>query len=127
MACMEGKKCRDTLDSLTLDLQNKDIFDFFTDPVLTYIVETLIPPPLWRKEDIPLLQTIKKGGPVLDKDFEYVNSPLGDRFRKIAEKLSQNKLGVYKGKILFQAVVSSRGGKSRRLKKRQRKSEKRRR
>jgi len=124
MACIAGRTCPVTLDSLALDLQHKGILGYYEDPVLTHIVSKLYPPNEWREVDIPLLQSIKNGGPVLDKDFNRSNSPLGNHFKKIAEYMKLGKKG-YDGKILFEALVA--GSKSRRFKKRRNKSRKRRR
>lgn len=126
MSCIDDRTCHDTLESLYEALKNRnDRNGYFKDPILTNIVEKIFTPDEWMIEDIPLLRSIKNGGPVIDQDFKTVRTPIAGYFRKIARKVNEGKLDVFKDKIAYLVTVYG-GSKSRRFKKRQRKSKKRR-
>ena len=128
MSCLDERTCHDTLESLYEDLRDRNINnnDYFKDDVLTNIVENIIKPDEWMEEDIPLLRSIKNGGPVIDQDFKTQDTSLADYFRTIVRNMNKPNIAkVFKSKIAYLVTVYG-GSKSRRFKKRQRNSKKRR-
>jgi hypothetical protein len=126
MSCLDEHTCHDTLESLYEDLKNrKNNNDYFKDPILTIIVEKFFTLDEWKEEDIPLLRSIKNGGPVIDQDFKTQDTSLADYFRKIVGNMDKPNIAkVFKSKIAYLVTVYG-GSKNRRFKKRQRKSKKR--
>ena len=137
MACFEGRRCRETLPSLKAAFEDRT-GEFFPDNVLKDILIEHVIPDHWIEKDIPLLTSMKNGEMVDETLFQHLDSPLGEFFnQRVRNDLIKNKRkSIYYGKVvllarteheLIQLARKYSGGKSRRFRKRQRKSKKRRR